>query len=537
MMRIWLVVGLSWLWWGCERQEQPAVFEPLAQVSPVFPSPDSAAQRGAVQRGAAQLSGEQLAYRYCQSCHTFPSPDLLPKAIWTESVLPRMGHWLGIRGSAQEPYRGMSMYDDYIVRKAGIFPDEPKMSAEAWESLVAYYKQQAPDSLVLATTEVDTTLSQFQVHLVRLQNQSLPNTTLTRFDTVTNHLWIGDARGKLYQLNQQNTILDSASLDSPPADIRIQSNESYQVLTMGIMNPSDQALGKLWQKNATDSLKPLLSDDLRRPVQFMSTGLGSNRREGWFVAEFGHFLGQLAYFERTKDNMMRKQILTDSPGTRKVEVADVDQDGLLDVTAQITQGDERIVTWFNRGNDWYQPKVLLRFPPVYGSSYFELVDFNQDGRPDILYTNGDNADYSPVFKPYHGIRIFLQQAEGSFQESYFFPMPGASKALARDFDQDGDLDIAAISFFPDFEQTPERGFLYLENQSTGTTLGFSVSTFTEAAHGHWLTMDTGDTDQDGDLDIILGSFILPPVQAPTQLRTYWAREGPNYMILENNSGK
>lgn len=525
MRRTWLLVGLSWLWWGCERPEQPAVFEPLAQASPVFPHPDS----------IAHLSGEQLAYRYCQSCHVFPDPDLLPKTAWAKGVLPRMGHWLGIWGSAQEPYRGMSMYDDFIIRKAKVFPDEPKISAEAWQKLVAYYEEQAPNSLALATTEVDNTLSQFQIHPVRLQNQSIPNTTITRIDTVTGHLWIGDAQGMLYKLNRQNIIVDSVLLDSPPAEIRVQNNNSYQVLTMGIMNPSDRALGKLWQTNDADSLVPLLSDDLRRPVQFLPTGLGSKKREGWFVAEFGNYLGQLSYFERTKDNTMRKQVLTDSPGTRKVAVADVDQDGLLDVTAQITQGDERIVTWFNQGNDRYKVKMLLRFPPVYGSSYFELVDFNQDGLPDILYTNGDNADYSPVLKPYHGIRIFLQQTDGTFEENYFYPMPGASKAVARDFDQDGDLDIAAISFFPDFDRIPERGFLYLENQSADTSLSFSAATFPEAAHGHWLTLDTGDTDQDGDIDIVLGSFILPPAQAPTKLRAYWAKEGPHYLILENTT--
>ena len=36
-------------------------------------------------------------------------------------------------------------------------------------------------------------------------------------------------------------------------------------------------------------------------------------------------------------------------------------------------------------------------------------------------------------------------------------------ARAMDFDEDGDLDVAAISFFPDFEKYPERSFIYFEN--------------------------------------------------------------------------
>jgi hypothetical protein len=523
MMRIWLLVGLSWLWFGCEPPAHSVNFEPLVKPSLVYPTPDS----------TVRLSGEQLAYRYCQSCHAFPAPELLPKSVWTESVLPRMGHWLGIRGSAQEPYRGMSMYDDYIVRKAGIFPDTPQISEEGWAKLVAYYEQQAPDSLGLIQPQTDTILSQFRSHPVRLSTSTIPVTTLTYIDTISGSLWIGDARGMLYQISPGQTVTDSVLLDSPPSDIMIAPDGSQQVVTMGIMNPNDQIEGKLWQIEADKTLTKLLPKNFRRPVHFSTKDVNGDEKPDWLVAEFGNYLGQLAYYESTPDTTYLEYKIITEPGTRKMTFADMNQDGQPDLVALIAQGDERIVTWFNRGNNRYQPKELLRFPPVYGSSYFELADFNRDGRPDILYTNGDNADYSPVLKPYHGIRIFLQQADGSFDENYFYSMPGASKAVARDFDQDGDLDIAAISFFPDFEQTPERGFLYLENQSADTTLDFSVSTFSEAAHGHWLTMNAGDIDQDGDQDIILGSFTLPPSQASDKLKKYWATEGPHYMVLEN----
>lgn len=144
-------------------------------------------------------------------------------------------------------------------------------------------------------------------------------------------------------------------------------------------------------------------------------------------------------------------------------VKDFNEDGLPDVLALIIQGDERIALFTNRGKFKFSYQVLLRFPPVYGSSYFELADFNGDGNADILYTNGDNADYSTTLKPYHGVRIFLNDGENRFAESWFHPMHGASMARAVDFDEDGDPDIAAISFFPDFKNDPQRGFMYFEN--------------------------------------------------------------------------
>src|SRR4029077_15370304 len=138
--------------------------------------------------------------------------------------------------------------------------------------------------------------------------------------------------------------------------------------------------------------------------------------------------------------------------------------GLPDIWALFAQGDERIILYTNKGDGRFEEKNILSFPAVYGSTYFELDDFNGDGLPDILYTCGDNADFSPVLKPYHGVYIFMNDGNNNFKQKYFFPMYGCFKAIARDFDKDGDLDIAAISFFADYNNHPEESFVYLENK-------------------------------------------------------------------------
>ena len=141
----------------------------------------------------------------------------------------------------------------------------------------------------------------------------------------------------------------------------------------------------------------------------------------------------------------------------------MNNDGQPDLLVLMAQGDEGIYLFTNH-NGRFTEKRLLRFPPVYGSTYFDLVDFNRDGHPDILYTCGDNADLSPVLKEFHGIYLFTNDGAMNFTQAYFFPLHGAYKALAEDYDQDGDLDIAAISFFPDYQRSPEESFVYLENQ-------------------------------------------------------------------------
>jgi hypothetical protein len=218
------------------------------------------------------------------------------------------------------------------------------------------------------------------------------------------------------------------------------------------------------------------------------------------------------------------------PGARKVLVRDLNQDGKPDLVALTGQGSEGIWAFYNRGDGRFAEEPLLRFSPVYGSSYFDLVDFNGDGFEDILYTNGDNADYSISPKPYHGVRIYLNNGRNAFKEAWFFPLYGATQAAARDFDGDGDLDIAAIAFFPHYQKAPEEGFVYFENDGK---MHFTPRTLPNAERGKWLVMETGDFDGDGDLDIALGSFLYMPGQVPPSIGEAWRQRGSSVTILYN----
>jgi hypothetical protein len=236
---------------------------------------------------------------------------------------------------------------------------------------------------------------------------------------------------------------------------------------MGIMDPNDQKKGRLEKLSGYEKIK--LIDSLKRPVFVSQNDLNNDGLDDYVICEFGNYTGALSVFENLGSNNFNKITISYLPGARKVIVKDVDQDNLLDIIALFTQGDEQIIQFSNSGNFNFKVTSLLRFPPVYGSSYFELADFNGDGKDDILYSNGDNADYSSILKPYHGLRIYLNKGYNQYEEDYFFPFNGASQTIARDFDSDGDLDIAAISFFPDLKKTPEQGFIYLENQNNGLT--------------------------------------------------------------------
>jgi hypothetical protein len=265
---------------------------------------------------------------------------------------------------------------------------------------------------------------------------------------------------------------------------------------------------------------------LPRPVQFASADLNADGKDDAVICGFGNNAGKLAWydgFEPTKEHVLKA-----FPGARKVEIADFNRDKKPDIMVLMAQAWEGVSIFYNQGNGRFAEKTVLRFSPLFGSSYMELVDFNKDGFQDILLTNGDNWDYSAINKNYHGLHIYLNDRKDNFKEAWFYPMYGASKAIARDFDNDGDLDIAATAFYANLSQ-PEQGFVYLANEGGLTFNPFSTP---EAANGKWLTMEAADFDRDGDIDIVLGSY-FHTLGEMTQLLFKGITSFPQLLVLEN----
>lgn len=476
-------------------------------------------------------TGQQLAERHCGNCHLLPDPALLDKTTWRQGVLPQMALRLGMVSDTQSVAQQAIQYEE-LERgsRLGYLPAQPVVSPSQWQRIVEYYGQNAPTALRVSVPQPEPSLTLFKP--TTPAKPLLPLTTCLRIDPVAHTVWVGDQTGGIQTLSAQLRQVDSVHVYSPATDIirlpgsRLSTQAAFAYLLVGLMNPNDRLEGRLQMPGSKGP------DTLRRPVQMAVGDLNGDKQPDFVVCQFGNNVGQLSAFIRTGDTY-RETLLDPKPGARRAIVRDCNADGRPDVVALLTQGDEQVAVYYNQPDGTFQKQTLLRFPPVYGSSYVELADMNRDGHVDIVYANGDNADYSQVYKPYHGVHVYLNDGHFRFRKAWSYAMPGASQVLARDFDQDGDMDLAAISFFPVLDPTrqqPAAVFVYLDNTGNGR---FRPRTWPGADAGRWLVMDAGDVDGDGDDDIVLGASFRSLASTPDAWKTYWRNSKTGVLLLEN----
>jgi hypothetical protein len=261
--------------------------------------------------------------------------------------------------------------------------------------------------------------------------------------------------------------------------------------------------------------------------------LNGDGRLDFVVCGFGAIAGNVSWFESQPDGGYVEHALLSLPGAVKAEVHDFNDDGLLDIMVLVSDAREGLYILENQGGSDFEAHRLFETHPAYGHTYFELHDFDADGRMDVLVVNGDNVDSDPynTRKNYHGVRIYLNRGDYLFEQAFFYPMYGAFIAKAADFDADGDLDIAAIAFYPDFGSDRRESFTYLQNEGG---LRFSAHTNETVMSGRWMTMDVGDLDADGDIDVVLGGGYIPVgMFAYPELLEEMTRTGPPALILKN----
>jgi mono/diheme cytochrome c family protein len=499
---------------------------------------------------AAEIDhGRELASVYCATCHLEPSPDILPQRSW-RAALGYMGYWLGMSNIDYLAGDPLFAQNNVASRKAilvseGVFPAQPVLGDEDWQAIRHYFLANAPAAPLpqQGKPPLRWQLPRFQIVP---SSYHIPQavTTLVKIRPSRQEIYVGDSISKILTVLDGNGDLKvTARRYTPPVtpiDIEFTDDTAYIASIGDLMaaRPSTTKPGSVLAVPLVDgelgnAPATVVLDHLYRLADIETADLNGDGVVDFVVCGFGSVTGAVSWFESQPGGGYAEHPLIALPGAVKAKLFDFDGDGLLDIMVLMANAREGLHVLVNKGSNQFEDHVIFQTDPAQGHTYFELHDFNGDGLMDVLVVNGDNVDSDPYDTPknYHGVRIYLNRGDLRFEQAYFYPMYGAFIAKAADFDGDGDLDIAAISFYPDYSVEQRESFAYLENDGN---LNFSASTSEELNKGRWMTMDVGDIDGDQDIDVVLGGSYVPVgMFAYMDLFEQLARTGPSILILKN----
>ncbi len=466
------------------------------------------------------IHAEASAKAYCSRCHLYPEPSALEQHAWVR-ILPRMRLLAGL--DRPDPER---MHNPELAGKTNLFPAAPLIPPTNWPHLERFYLENSPPAQpVLARPLIPLDLTLFKADRPEF-SLNMPVTTFVGIDSEEQTITFADGKTEtVYIVNNRGEVRTSINASNIITSIRTFGTN--RVATgIGDFFPSDDRLGELLLFSNNVPTRLLLN--LPRITHVEPADLNGDGHLDFALSVFGNLEGRFAWFE-SLSNSFRENVLFNKPGALKSIAYDFNKDSRLDLAVLVAQETEAMLIFLNEGDGRFKQTEAFRRPPYFGHTDFKLADINGDGQVDLIVANGDNADFLTEPRPYHGIRIYTNDA-GRFTESYFFPFYGAYNLEVADFDGDGDLDIAAVAFFADFPGPHPEPFVYLENRGG---LKFEPHTFAGAEIGRWLTLAAGDVDGDGDIDLVLGPVAEMPDRVPSRWQQLWQEQSPSYLLLRN----
>ena len=442
----------------------------------------------------------------CAACHVLPSPGDAPRRLWRQRLQDMKRFSLG---------------------RIGLPPgDESALATLDLGSFAAYFEARAPETLPQPEPWPAPEPGRFDKRLLSPPAAvPVPIIANTRFLDLD-----GDGRPEVVACDMGHGLVlagdpvrrpgelrEIAKVPNPAhataVDLDHDGITDLLIADVGFFLPEDHEKGSVvWLRGRGDGTfeKRVLAEKLPRVTDVEAADFDGDGDLDLVVAAFGLYTrgGILLLENRTtdwKEPQFVPTTLDERTGAIHVPVADLDGDGRPDFVALLAQQHETVVAFLNRGGGRFEKKTVFAAPtPAWGSTGIELVDFDGDSDLDVLMTNGATLDDATV-KPWHGVRWLENRGGFPFVTHELAALPGAHRAVAADLDGDSDLDVAVAAFLPDPDRV--RGSLaslvWLERQASGAFVRHTLQTG-QLSH---TTLDAGDMDGDGDVDLVTGNFV------------------------------
>lgn len=318
-----------------------------------------------------------------------------------------------------------------------------------------------------------------------------------------------------------------------PCDLDADGLTDLVVADIGEFNANDSTLGRVvWLRRKPDEEafeRITLADGLARMADVQPGDFDGDGDQDLLVGVFGWrksgriFLMKNDGLDESKTPTFSQHEIDPRHGAVNTIPVDLNQDGHLDFVALLSQEHEVVEAFLNDGTGQFSNQVIWAAPiPGYGSSGIELVDMDQDGDLDVLCTNGDSFDRGP--KPCHSVQWLENEGTYPYTHHHLCEMPGVLNATAKDFDGDGDLDVAAAALLAGDHaialNRPEySSVVMLEQTSPGQ---FKRTKIEDAFHRH-ISLEGGDFDGDGKVDLAVGTFLRTSGADQPDLKIWWNR--------------
>lgn len=446
----------------------------------------------------------------CSTCHVQPPPDCEPRR-----------RWLG---------RIELMYS--FAR--GPRPVTPNRLLPI-EAPIRYYTTRAPEELPVPSDALGSPPStlRFERRLVALEAISAPPAiSFVKFvrlsDAGPEQLLICDMRHGLVVLWTPSQPKEPAKIiarvphpcRTQVVDLDRDGLRDLLVGNLGEFEPLDTDKGSVvWLRNrGGDRFESVvLADKLSRVADLQAVDFDGDGDLDIVAAAFGQVTtGGIVYLENVTKDWSRPEfepsVLDYRVGASDVPSVDLNQDGHPDFVALLSQEHEKVIAFVNRGWGSFSQETIYAAPHCrWASVGIRLLDLNGDGRTDVLMANGDQVEFGPIIRPYHGVAWLENEGTYPFTYHRLTHMPGAHTLLPADLDGDGNMDIVSSAFIPTFNPNwPGSKLLdsvvWLRQTAPGEFKRYSLETSTPFHP----VGDVGDIDGDGDIDIVMGNFSMYP---------------------------